>query len=515
MRLLDGLDQAQFDAVTSPAAPLCILAGPGSGKTRVLTRRIAYRIQSGQAEPARTLAVTFARRAAVELRTRLAHLGVGPSEGVAVGTLHSLAYAHLRQYWDDRGKRTPRIIDNSRRGLTDEEKRRRGVIDFEDVLTLFADTVRADAGFAEAVRWFRRHIYVDEFQDVTPAQFDAVMAWVGQGTDLCVVGDPDQSIYGWSGADPDLMASLPQRFPSLHVVRLDANYRSSRAIVHAAEAVLGRTTSTTTTDDAIGGAVTTVPTLAGYATEADEAVAVARQVRLAHAPNTAWSRVAVLARTNARLDLVADALRAAAIPVHIAGRTPLLARPAVRDGLGRLHPGAAASDEACHLRALAHDYSDPADQQALHEVADMAAQFDALSPGGSAAAFIDWLPTTRAGDPAASSDAVVLATFHKAKGLEWQTVFVVGANPGLVPLDSGDPDEERRLLYVAMTRAERTLHVSYVGEPSPFLPAGFRAAAPAEPSDDTASPKDELARMRIRLAQIDGPVMAPRRRRPA
>jgi DNA helicase-2/ATP-dependent DNA helicase PcrA len=475
-RLLNGLDDAQREAVTTPAAPLCVLAGAGSGKTRVLTRRIAYRVSTGQADPARTLAITFSRRAAVELRGRLYALGLG--DHVDVGTIHSRAFARLRTYWADHGKSVPRVIDNSVRRLTDLEKRRRGVIDFDDLLIQFAETVRADQAFADAVRWFSRHIYVDEFQDVTPAQFHAVMAWLGDRDDLCVVGDPNQSIYGWNGADPTLLTSLPDRLPALHTVRLDANYRSSPAIVRAAAAVLGQGDAPPAAHDR--SEEPTPVTVTGYRTPDQEVAGIARSVRLAHPPQRAWSDIAVLARTNAYLDPIADALLAAGIPCRIVGRVNLLSRPAVREGLKRLTRTVAAADEASRLRSLAHDYADPADQAALHEVAELAREFDTLSPGASTAAFIDWLPTTQAADAVGmtSSDAVQLATFHKAKGLEWPVVFVAGASAGHVPLEHGDIDEERRLLYVAMTRAERELHLSHIGPKSPFLPDDLVAADP-------------------------------------
>jgi DNA helicase-2/ATP-dependent DNA helicase PcrA len=484
MRLLDGLDDAQRHAVTTPSSPLRIVAGAGSGKTGVLTRRIAYRIHNGTADARATVAVTFTRRAAGELRARLRRLGVEGTDQVRVGTLHSVVYARLRLYWHDHDLYAPRITTKT--GLSADDKRRRRVLDFEDVLTEFARIARDDPRFAEALRSFSRHIYVDEFQDVTPAQFDAVMAWVGEGTDLCVVGDPNQSIYGWNGADPGLMESLPARFPTMETVRLDTNYRSSPAIVGAATRVLGDTAG-----DTAGDAPATVdtghddppPTLTGYATRADEAHAIARGARAAYARRRGWSQIAVLARTNDYLERIAAALDAARIPFRITGRLALLGRPAVRAGLDRLSQPLPAIDEACHLRALVHDYVDPIERGALHEVADMARDFDKLMPNGSVAAFREWLKTTGAGDTGrACADAVQLATFHQAKGLEWPVVFVAGAHDGMLPSPGGDLDEERRLLYVAMTRAVRSLHITHVGDRSPLLPDDLGLAAAPPPS---------------------------------
>jgi DNA helicase II / ATP-dependent DNA helicase PcrA len=495
MRLLDDLDDAQRLAVTSEAMPLCIVAGAGSGKTRVLTRRIAYRVATGAASAERSVAVTFTRRAASELRSRLRGLGV---DGVHVGTLHSLVYGRLRQYWRDSGRAPRRIFDNAHRRLGSEEQRRRGIIEFDDVLVEFADAVREDRALAEAVRWFFRHVYVDEFQDVSRAQFDAVMAIAGDRGDLCVVGDPDQSIYGWNGADPSLMASVP----GLEVVRLDANYRSSPAIVSAAASVLERPAPVALGRDG------EAPTISAFGAPGEEAAAVARGVRLAHGPHSAWKDIAVLARSNGYLEAMADALSAAGIPFHISGRLSLLGRPSVRESLNALPSDLAAVTAASQLRSRAHDYDDPVERGAVLEVAELAVDFDAVCRGGTVAAFREWLPTTRPGDALNTGDAVQLVTFHKAKGLEWPTVFVVGAHDGLVPISGGDVDEERRLLYVAMTRAERDLHISHVGPKSPFLPDDLDALA--TPPDGPA----HVAALRQALAAAR-PTPPRRRRHPA
>lgn len=501
VRLVDDLDEAQARAVTSTALPLCIVAGAGSGKTRVLTRRIAYRIATGEAAAERSVAVTFTRRAAAELRARLRRLGV---DGVHVGTLHSLVYARLRQYWRDSGQAGRRIFDNSYRRLTPVEQRRRGIIEFDDVLVEFAAAVAADPALAEAVRWFFRHVYVDEFQDVSRAQFDAVMAIVGDAHDLTVVGDPNQSIYGWNGADPSLMTSIP----GIEVVRLDANYRSSPAIVSAASAVLGAEPPPALGPGGSGSG--SAPTVTPFDSAAAEAATTARAVRLAHSPHTPWKDIAVLARSNAYLEAMADALHAAGIPFRIAGRLSLLGRPSVRESLAALPDGLPARQAASQLRSRAHDYDDPVERAAVAEVADMAEEFDGLCRAGTVAAFREWLPTTRPGDALGAGDAVQLVTFHKAKGLEWPTVFVIGAHDGLVPVAGGDVDEERRLLYVAMTRAEQHLHISHVGAPSPFLPPGLGRAA----SPPAAPPGPEkIAALRQALADAPAPAPIPLRRR--
>ncbi len=240
--LLAGLTDEQREAVTSDATPLLVVAGAGSGKTRVLTRRIAWQAAATNLDPRRVLAVTFTRKAASELRQRLSTLGF--AEDVTAGTFHALAFAQLRRYWTDRGRRVPKLLDRktrllarllsrahgeSRGALTaaaareiewaqarlvgpddyesiarqarrtpplppaemadlyaryTDEKRRRGLIDFDDLLNECAQLIEGDAELAAAMRWRYRHVFVDEFQDVNPAQFRLLEAWLGDQRDL-------------------------------------------------------------------------------------------------------------------------------------------------------------------------------------------------------------------------------------------------------------------------------------------------------------------------------------------
>ena len=285
--------------MTSEAAPLCILASAGAGKTRVLTRRIAYRAPTGDAEPRHTLALTFTRKAAGELQQRLRQLGL--REQVCAGTFHALAAAQLHRWWADRGQRPPALLGpqvpaagaaggepagagrRSRRrpgrphrvgqgaaasprsvrvrrpgggsgpaplvsapgavaslyARYEDEKVRRGLVDFDDLLAGCADAIDTDPVFAAAQRWRWRHLFVDEFQDLNPLQHRLLLAWLGTSTDLCVVGDPHQAVYGWNGADPDLLSQVATRWPSTEVVYLDDNHRCTPQIVAAGAAVLG------------------------------------------------------------------------------------------------------------------------------------------------------------------------------------------------------------------------------------------------------------------------------------
>jgi len=272
-RLLEGLDPAQLAAVTTPAQPLCILAGAGSGKTRVLTRRIAHRALTGTLDPRRALALTFSRRAAGELRQRLGSLGLRDTP--TAGTFHAIAYAQLRSYWEAAGTREPALLDRKGRMVArllpaggklrvgdvateiewakarliapddyeaaavaerrvvpadpatiadlyrryEDEKRHRGVVDFDDLLARAADALERDASFAAAQRWRFQHLFVDEYQDVNALQHRLLRAWLGDRTDLCVVGDPNQAIYRWNGADASFLSGFPEEFPDGEVPR--------------------------------------------------------------------------------------------------------------------------------------------------------------------------------------------------------------------------------------------------------------------------------------------------------
>lgn len=532
--LLDGLNAAQAKAVTSPADTLCILAGAGSGKTRVLTRRIAWRVLQGRADAANVLALTFTRRAAGELRSRLGALGI--RDQVAAGTFHSLAYGSLRRLWSDRDERPPTLLDRkvgilapmiprqsraswgpadlateiewakarmvnpSRYGEAvvaagrkpslpvdtvatiysayEHEKQRRNLVDFDDVLLRCAQAVETDPQFAAAQRWRFRHLFVDEFQDVNPLQFRLLEAWRGDRPDLCVVGDPNQAIYAWNGADARYLVEFCRRFPQSQVVHLDDNYRSSPQILAVANTVLGAAWPAGSPDSAHRLKPNTadgpVPTISAHASDTDEATSVARALRRARGSGP-WSQLCVLTRTHAQLVLFEEALRAAAIPYRLRGAGAFLDQPEVRDALSDLRrrseaPLAAAVADLGEMASAIPESTGTATDRRGHveALARLANELLATDPMASVGDFLTWLRTTLRGAdaPAAGvADAVELATIHSAKGLEWDVVFLTGIEQGLLPIGHATTpearSEERRLLYVAVTRARRELHLSW------------------------------------------------------
>lgn len=585
--MLDGLTEAQRRAVITPASPLCIQAAAGSGKTRVLTRRIAYRVATGAASPEHILALTFTRKAAGELTSRLGSLGVRVE--VTAGTFHALAFAQLRQHWRDGGQPAPTLLDRKVRllgqlvagrpqvadaplselateiewakarligpdryedavaatGRTppvpagavaslyaryETEKQRRRLADFDDLLSRCAEAMERDAGFAAAQRWRWRHLFVDEFQDVNPLQFRLVLAWLGQGSDLCVVGDVNQAIYGWNGADPALFQTLPERWPTTEVIRLDANHRCTPQVVATAAAVLGSGGTDLRSSRPDGP----LPAIRSYADDRAEAHGVAGELRRAHAAGMAWSQMAVLMRTNAQAPVFEEALRAAQVPYRVASGDGVLDHKAVRAVLGRLAKrpagpfamvaadleaiAAAEIDEGAPAQSGSVSGTDPgADERraALVGLAALARTYERADQQPTTEGFLDWLRAgsgESSGNPRGAAGAVTLSSFHRAKGLEWLAVWVTGLERGLVPnghaVTPAAQAEERRLLYVALTRAEQELHCSWSQhrdfggravprEPSPWLDliaqAGINAAG--DPGCDAT----ELSRQRLRL----------------
>jgi DNA helicase II / ATP-dependent DNA helicase PcrA len=538
--------------VTAPPGLVVVLAGAGSGKTRVPTRRIGHRVATGEIDPRRVLALTFTRKAAGELRGRLRRLGL--RDDVVAGTFHGVALTQLRQRWAERGVTPPTILDRKyrliaqligrRRGVDpldvvaevewararsiepedygraardagrtsplpdhdlsellvryQAEKRRRRVVDFDDLLELAARDLERDPDYAAAVRWRHRHLLVDEFQDVNPLQHRLLEAWRGERDDLFVVGDPNQAIYGWNGADPSLLASLRRR-PGTTVVRLVENHRSTPQILQAAAAALDRDDGRLVARRPDGP----LPRLWGHPSDTAEAAEVAGRVRAAKSVTDRWADQAVLTRTNAQLVPIERALAAAGIPCRIRGGSGPLATPEVRDEVRQLvRPGA---DLLVAVAALDERVSEPDDGATAAELdrrANVAAlarlvhEYLSVDPDPSGPGLAAWLATLDGSEVDTDADAVELTTFHGAKGLEWPVVHVAGVEAGYVPIShartGAQRAEERRLLYVALTRAERELHLSWSTartfgaatrrrQPSPWLAEIDAALARMEP----------------------------------
>lgn len=462
-RLLDGLTPEQREAVTSPARRHLVRATAGSGKTHVLTLRIQRRVLEGEVASDHVLAMTFTRKAGDELRRRLFRAGVAD---VRAGTFHRAALALVTQYHEDHHLRPLRVEPNRRRlvsalaqQLRDDGElrldewqlprveqeigwalsqglsgpsyaklarrlrrdapltpsvfaevleryvglcRSRGVVDFDLLLSEALKLLRDEPDVLASFRYRTRSLYVDEAQDMNPLQFMLLRQMAGDDPDLFCVGDPNQSIYGFNGASPELLIELVTTWPDTVILDLTRNHRSTAHIIAVANTLLEEGAKGIAPAHDRGE----LPLVRGYDTDDEEASHVVTWLSAQHRPGTPWRSLAVLARTNAQLEVIATHLEAANVPFERRGA----------------------------------DHSPASDVTAAFE------------------------PSGRRHDEEAR-DAVALSTIHRAKGLEFQHVAVVGWAEGQLPhYNATSPSElaeEQRLAYVALSRAERSLLLTW------------------------------------------------------
>ncbi|MCO8275299.1 UvrD-helicase domain-containing protein [Actinoplanes sp. TRM 88003] len=529
--LLDRLDAMQRVAASAPGGPLLIVAGPGTGKTRTLTHRIAYLCAELGVFPERCLAITFTRRAAGELRERLDAL-LGPDgEDITVGTFHSVGLTILKENARAAGLGAHwRIADEGERAEAREQAgdddhayakllRQQDLVDLDELITMPVDLLRDEPALVEKYRRRWQWIFVDEYQDVDDTQYELLRLLSPADGNLCAIGDPDQAIYSFRGADVKYFLRFNEDFVDARLVRLTRNYRSSAPILAAAvqaiapsSLVNGRRLDPARLDPE-------APLVGRYpaASAADEADFVVRTIddlvgglshrsldsgrvdsRSVAAGNLSFSDVAVLYRTDSQSGVIVDALSRAGVPVQKRSHNRLRDRPGVQQIARELqHADAPGGSLAARLKltaqVLAQRFAAPTldgDQLAPEDIWTAA---DLLRPlaqrvGDDLPRFLQEIATgaeVDALDPRA--EAVNLLTLHAAKGLEFPVVFLVGCEDGLLPLrwpgspaTDDDIAEERRLFFVGLTRAQDRLYVTHAArrfrhgsereqKPSPFL----------------------------------------------
>ena len=437
------MTSSQFDAVRSDARHLRILAGAGTGKTRVLTHRIAYQINAVRIEPEHSLCLAFTNKAATEIKRRMESMG--EASLVDAGTFHSIAYRQVKARWKDLGVRDepdlisnrasylsrilPKSFDNAernfilaeinwataRRILVDdyiseaenagrvdifpfasvaeyfrkysESKRKGNFIDFDDIIQLAIKFLAEDANYAEARHWKYRDLFVDEFQDVNPLQFALLQAWLGSRSSLTVVGDPCQAIYSWNGADSRFLNDFEKYFPDSQTIVLKDNFRSSPEILALSSSILPSV-------ERLNPKMQSgrLPTIRAELDEYEEARSVANMVKELSVGNTLLGDQAVLVRTHAQIPPIIEAFKERDIKFRV-----------------------------------------PSDSESGAELN--------------------------------SDDEVQILTLHAAKGLEWKIVHLCGVEDGFHPIAHANTElalgEERRLFFVGLTRAEEELHISW------------------------------------------------------
>ncbi|HUY50921.1 MAG TPA: ATP-dependent helicase [Streptosporangiaceae bacterium] len=591
--VLAALDPEQREVALATRGPVCVLAGAGTGKTRAVAHRIAYAALTGVVDPGHVLAVTFTTRAAGELRARLRQLGgaAGGLDRVQARTFHSAALRQLTHFWPQTvGGRPPTVLD-SKVSLLSEAARRhrvtaspaelrdvaseiewskvtqvrpdeyaeaavksgrtpplaadlmarlyasyedlrrdRHLVDFESVLELTAAVLAEHQQAAAVVRDRYRYFVVDEYQDVNPLQKLLLDTWAGDRDDVCVVGDPRQTIYSFAGATAAYLTSFTADFPDATVVRLVRNYRSTPQVIALANQLTGAAGRRSLAEQlrgrpaAAASRAGATPALvaqraagpaaefAEYADEQEEASAIASRVVALRAEGLAPRQVAVLVRTNAQTLELERAFAERGVPCQLRGAERFFDRPEVRQATGLLRaaaksalPGpvapapravgappdddrAGAAAEVRHiLTGLGLTRDAPPGRgsarerwESLEALAQLAEDYFAANPSAALAGFTAELARRGSIEHAPAMHGVTLASLHAAKGLEWDVVFLPGLTDGNLPIVHAQTEEaieeERRLLYVGVTRARQRIFLSW---PLARSPGGRRSRKPS------------------------------------
>jgi ATP-dependent DNA helicase UvrD/PcrA len=593
--VLAPLDPEQREVALATRGPVCVIAGAGTGKTRAIAHRIAYAVRTGVVNPGHVLAVTFTTRAAGELRARLRQLdgaAGGGMEQVTARTFHAAALRQLTHFWPRTvGGPVPAVLD-SKAGLLAEAARRarvrpgpaelrdvateiewakvmqvrpvdypaaaakagrtpplppatvgqvfaayealrreRHVADFESVLELTAAILAEHPLAAAEVRDRYRYFVIDEYQDVNPLQKLLLDTWAGGREEVCVVGDPRQTIYSFTGATPAYLTGFTADYPGATVLRLVRNYRSTPQVVELANRLTGA--SGRRPRGAPGGpplaaqrAAGPEPEFAAYSDEAAEAAAVAARARQLITAGVAAREIAVLVRTNSQTERFERAFAEAGVACQIRGGERFFARPEVRQAMGLLRaaakarptgPAGAVAEARDVLAGLGLTRQAPAGRGAARErweslaaLAQLTEDLCAEAPGASLPDVVALLARRAAAEHAPRAAGVTLASLHAAKGLEWDVVFLPGLTEGNLPIVHAGTEEavaeERRLLYVGVTRARERVLLSWPLARS----AGGRACTPSRFLDGLR-PVRHMARPGTPGGRAARPAVPPRR----
>lgn len=547
--LLEHLDDDQLEAVQTISGPLRIIAGAGTGKTRTVTTRIAYGVAEAVFNPEKTMALTYTKKAATELTTRLRRLGVF----VSARTIHSAALAQLSYFWATSiGGKLPQVREHKaellakaasklklnldkaalreiaseiewrkvnvysipqyslhadkrhleQAGLNAEivvamqqeyekQKDYAKVIDFEDVLLSCIGMLENEKAVLDEVRSRYRHFTVDEYQDTSPIQQMLLELWVGDSRDVAVVGDPNQSIYTFAGSSPKFLLEFDSWLPDAATVNLATNYRSGREILNLANRVIAAgakaesaeltkslDSSQTLTLMPARGASAGKVSFQKYSSFVEEAEATVQKIATLISEGHNAKDIAVLYRINAQADALEQALSRKSLSAILKGQQPFQDREEIRNAIAFIRQAVFLNSKASLLEIwqeiLSSQFSTSTEflgdfnplqneENARNNTLSSLKRLGELIKGNAEMTAKDFLAKITAESGHAINSGVTLSTIHAAKGLEWNTVFLVGASDNLLPFRGRESAEERRLAYVAVTRAARELIISYPG----------------------------------------------------
>lgn len=538
--ILAALDVDQRAVALATRGPVCVIAGAGTGKTRAITHRIAYAAAIGTMDPAKVLALTFTAKAAGEMRVRLRSLGVptvaartihaaalkqllyfwptvfggktpdlitaksgflseavnraGLSETIRVTNRElmrdiasEIEWAKVSQVGpEDFVSEIEKRVQKPRASAEqlakiysayESVKKQELAIDFEDVLLLTTAMVEEERDVRERVQDQYRYFTIDEYQDISPIQQRLINAWLGSRQDICVVGDPAQTIYSFAGATPVFLNTFTQRFPEAEVIRLSTGYRSTPEIIFAANALLRHASMgqelVATNEHGDKPAVT------GYSDESAEIAGVLKEITALLASGTPAQEISILARTNNQLGGIERAMNKLGLPYQVRNTEKFFERQDVRDFLKQVRQASVLPTEGStwidELRTIAQPFLTGESIDGIAALLHLARELDGdenFAPKTLRGYLREVEDRVQQNNPP-TMPVVTLATLHAAKGLEWERVFMVGASEGILPLQIDATEavinEERRLFYVGMTRAKQDLHISHRGNPSRFL----------------------------------------------
>jgi DNA helicase-2/ATP-dependent DNA helicase PcrA len=529
--ILEALDEEQREAALSLHGPTVILAGAGTGKTRTITHRIAYGILRGDYSEQKVMALTYTNKAAGELRGRLRQLGV---QSVGAKTFHAAALAQVEYFWREFfGIEAPRVIESKARAIGaaaetlkirldpntirdlaseiewrkysllsmdqyrdrvsdrpaiaglapirnfeiqeayESAKVKAKQVDWEDVLLLCSGMLKAEPRALEHVHQQYRFFTVDEYQDISALQQDLLDTWLGDRTDLCVVGDPNQTIYSFTGASASFLENFESRYPDATKISLTKNYRSTPEIIAVANRVRGSQNLEPLEAIRPSGAE---PIFRGFETKADERSWVTEQIANALRAGVKASQIAVLYRINGQSEFIETALAEAGIEYQVRGGQRYFNRPEIMSATRLVRAEAASPtprDMYEGVTAIARSLgwqsiapnatgSELEQWEALNSFVQIAEE---LPPGSTMNDFATELDERTRSQHEPTKESITLSTIHAAKGLEHKMVFIISANEGYLPISYAKSDaqvaEEQRLFYVALTRAKDSLSVTW------------------------------------------------------
>lgn len=464
-----GLDEFQQKAVESAHNQLLIIAGPGSGKTTVLTQRIAHLISDKNIAPQNCLAITFTRKAAQEMRERLAKISEEKAKLLNIHTFHSLCFSILKENYERAGlSQDFTVMSEQEKALHNDEKILENALGFDDLIQLSVKLLTENEDILNLYRNRFQYNFVDEYQDIDENQYKLIRLLVPENGNIFVIGDPNQAIYGFRGGDAKFFNNFTEDYPSTQIINLKNNYRSTNCIVDASNQMINSfniismydkphekiTIHTAPSDKAEAEFVaSTIENLIG----GHSFFSLDSQRSEGQESNYSFSDFAILYRTSSQLPLIIEAVKRTGMPFVNLSNDLLCEKKAVRSFLNNLKDDKTVSEQ---FEASYDKLAEETDEYILNYLQNLAKIHNNKNEFIHEVSFL-----TEADTLDKRSDRITLMTLHSAKGLEFKCVFIVGLENDILPLyrakEPQEIEEERRLLYVGMTRAKERLFLSH------------------------------------------------------